>query len=300
MQGALHEPAGMPRGLMDLLRSEPAVVGLDVDGTLLDNRMRMSPAIGDVLARLSRSQHHTVIATGRGLSKTLPVVRAAQVADGYAVAANGAITARIQGGDAEIIDTRTFDPDEALRRMREVVPEGRYAVETAAGDFFATESFEDAEFGIHAEVVSFEELCDHEDVIRVVVTKPDMPREEFRRIVQKAGLHGVEYAVGYSSWLDMSAPGVTKATALARTIDLLGARNVLAIGDGSNDIDMLRWANLGVAMGQANRNVKDAADAVTGPIEEDGAAAVLNELLAGTEFAQDPSAGSVGEWVHVG
>lgn len=300
MQGALPDPAGMPRDLMDLLRSEPAVVGLDVDGTLLDNRMRMSPAIGDVLARLSRSQHHTVIATGRGLSKTLPVVRAAQVADGYAVAANGAITARIQDGDAEVIDTRTFDPDEALRRMREMVPEGRYAVETAAGDFFATESFEDAEFGIHAEVVSFEELCDHEDVIRVVVTKPDMPREEFRRIVQKAGLHGVEYAVGYSSWLDMSAPGVTKATALARTIDLLGARNVLAIGDGSNDIDMLRWANLGVAMGQANRNVNDAADAVTGTIEEDGAAAVLNELLAGTEFAQDPSAGSVGEWVYVG
>ncbi len=47
---------------------------------------------------------------------------------------------------------------------------------------------------------------------------------------------------------------------------------MLAIGDGRNDIEMLRWAGRGVAMGQAPAEVKAAADAVTLPVEEDGAA----------------------------
>ena len=47
---------------------------------------------------------------------------------------------------------------------------------------------------------------------------------------------------------------------------------MLAIGDGRNDIEMLRWAGRGVAMGQAVEEVSAAADAVTGTVYEDGAA----------------------------
>jgi hydroxymethylpyrimidine pyrophosphatase-like HAD family hydrolase len=46
---------------------------------------------------------------------------------------------------------------------------------------------------------------------------------------------------------------------------------VLAIGDGRNDTEMLSWAGRGVAMGQAPPEVKDAADHVTGRVEDDGA-----------------------------
>ena len=47
---------------------------------------------------------------------------------------------------------------------------------------------------------------------------------------------------------------------------------MLAIGDGRNDIEMLRWAGRGVAMGQAVEPVIAAADDVTGTVYEDGAA----------------------------
>ena len=59
--------------------------------------------------------------------------------------------------------------------------------------------------------------------------------------------------------------GVNKASGLATVADELGvaAADVLAIGDGRNDIEMLRWAGRGVAMGQAVEEVHDAADAST-------------------------------------
>ena len=50
---------------------------------------------------------------------------------------------------------------------------------------------------------------------------------------------------------------------------------MLAIGDGRNDIEMLRWAGRGVAMGQAVEEVRAAADAVTGTVCDDG---VVTEL----------------------
>ena len=52
----------------------------------------------------------------------------------------------------------------------------------------------------------------------------------------------------------------------------------MAIGDGHNDIDMLRWAARGVAMGNADDLVKSAADEVTLPLEQHGAARALRTL----------------------
>ena len=68
---------------------------------------------------------------------------------------------------------------------------------------------------------------------------------------------------------------MNKASGLAHVADRLGvdAADVLAIGDGRNDIEMLRWAGRGVAMGQAVEEVRAAADAVTGTVYDDGAAA---------------------------
>jgi hydroxymethylpyrimidine pyrophosphatase-like HAD family hydrolase len=56
-------------------------------------------------------------------------------------------------------------------------------------------------------------------------------------------------------------------------------RDVLAIGDGRNDIEMLRWAGRGVAMGQAVQPVLDVADAVTASVLEDGAAVELERYF---------------------
>ncbi len=72
--------------------------------------------------------------------------------------------------------------------------------------------------------------------------------------------------------------GVSKASGLAHVLDQLDLEpsDVLAIGDGRNDIEMLRWAGRGVAMGQAVEEVRAAADDVTAPVHEEGAAVEIS------------------------
>ncbi len=70
---------------------------------------------------------------------------------------------------------------------------------------------------------------------------------------------------------------MSKASALEVVRERLGvdAGDTAAVGDGRNDLEMLRWATCGVAMGQAPAEVQDAADEVTGAFEDDGLADVL-------------------------
>ncbi|GMA94977.1 hypothetical protein GCM10025881_18010 [Pseudolysinimonas kribbensis] len=91
------------------------------------------------------------------------------------------------------------------------------------------------------------------------------------------GLHKVTYNVGWTAWLDIAPEGVNKATGLEFVAGELGIprSRVLAIGDGRNDIDMLEWVGIGVAMGQAPDEVLAVADETTGSDLEDGVAAVL-------------------------
>src|SRR5690606_28989200 len=95
----------------------------------------------------------------------------------------------------------------------------------------------------------------------------------------------VTYSVGWTAWLDIAPEGVNKATALERVRASLGIprSQVLVAGDGRNDIDMFEWAKVegrAVAMGQAPEEVQAAASEVTGSIEADGLATVLQAFAA--------------------
>jgi hydroxymethylpyrimidine pyrophosphatase-like HAD family hydrolase len=111
-------------------------------------------------------------------------------------------------------------------------------------------------------------------VSRVIIRDPESTAEDFLDLARRLGLHGTDYVVGWTAWLDLAPVGVSKASGLAHVAAELGidAADVLAIGDGRNDIEMLRWAGRGVAMGQAVEEVREAADAVTASVYDDGAA----------------------------
>ena len=83
-------------------------------------------------------------------------------------------------------------------------------------------------------------------------------------------------------WVTAVAHGVSKASALARVAARrgIGREDVLAVGDGDNDREMLRWAGHGVAMGQAPASVCADADEVTLRVDEDGLGRVLERWFA--------------------
>ena len=110
---------------------------------------------------------------------------------------------------------------------------------------------------------------------------PAATAEDFVATASRLGLHGTNYVVGWTAWLDLSPVGVHKASGLQEVARRLGVdrADVLAIGDGRNDIDMLNWAvsggGVGVAMGQAPDEVLDAASERTATDLDDGVAVAL-------------------------
>lgn len=259
------------------------LVALDVDGTLVDHDGAMSDGVREAARAVVDAGHHVIIATGRSLGALLPIVEAIGLRRGYGVCSNGGVTIRLDpelANGYEVIDRVTFDPAPALTALRDRVPGARFAVEDAEGNFLATSRFQDASFGIEARGVDFHHLLAAK-AVRVVVNSAEASTQEFSDAISAAGLHGVTYAIGWSAWLDIAAAGVTKASALEVLRESLGVdrRLTVAVGDGSNDIEMLRWAGRGVAMGQAEDEVKAAADEVAASVYDDGAAAVLRSLV---------------------
>lgn len=263
------------------------MVCLDVDGTIVHHDGFMSEAVKNAGRELVAAGHTVVVSTGRSLQSALPVVETFGITSGYAVCSNGGVTVRIQAEREnpsspgyEVISQRVFDPSKALHALSERLPTARFALETSAGHFLSTERFEDLTFGMIPEPVSFKDLTQAE-AVRLVVKSDDSTAQDFTEMVQQIGLHGVSYSVGWSAWLDISADGVTKGAALEDLRQQIGAPTeaTVACGDGRNDIEMLQWAHRGVAMGQSVQEVIDAADEVTGTVEEDGLVSVLESVL---------------------
>jgi Cof subfamily protein (haloacid dehalogenase superfamily) len=82
-------------------------------------------------------------------------------------------------------------------------------------------------------------------------------------------------------FLELAAPGVTKAAGLAFLGERLGfaAGRTIAFGDGENDVELLEWAGYGIAVANAHERVKAVADWVCPPASEEGVALVLEALL---------------------
>ena len=296
-----------------LLPDERLLVALDVDGTILDIEGRISERMMASLARLRARGVRLVISTGRGIQAALPVAHRVGLTDGWMICANGAITLRMDPTAPrgyEVIDSVTFDPADAIAALSRAVPDGIVAVEVLGGGFKVSRPFPDGELIEAQRVVSLEEMAS-QPVTRVVLRAPGMDVNEFSELVAGCGLHSVEYAIGWTAWLDVAPAGVTKASALQALAARLGAdaeraghagraehaeqtghtghtghtgqtMHTIAVGDGANDIEMLRWAGIGAAMGSAPQSVKDSSDIVTEPVWHDGCAALLDAVVERT------------------
>lgn len=105
------------------------------------------------------------------------------------------------------------------------------------------------------------------------------PIDDEPRIMNEL-MSGCESARWHPAFTDCIAKGTNKASGIDVICQYLGVdvAETMAFGDGGNDITMLRHAGIGIAMGNANDEVKAAADFVTDTVDDDGIAKVLNVL----------------------
>jgi HAD superfamily hydrolase (TIGR01484 family) len=259
------------------------LIALDLDGTTIHHDGTMSPAVRQAVGEVAEAGFHVVIATGRAILATMPLIADLGLDHGFAVCSNGAVTLELDPDHPDgyrILDTVTFDPGQALEMLRGSWPDAVVAVEELGVGFKVSAPFPDGELMGELRVVSWAELSES-PATRVTFRSPTGTAEDFLALVERIGLHGVNYAVGFTAWLDINPEGVSKASALELIRRRLGVEPVhtVAVGDQRNDIEMLQWAARGVAMGNAPDEVKVAADEVTLHVDEDGLVPILKSLL---------------------
>ena len=264
----------------------PRLVALDIDGTLFANEPStglveetISPAVVEAVRRAYAAGAHVVMATGRstfGISHVwdqlgLPL-NGSKV---LSVASNGSVI--FSYPPVEVRSTVTFDASAIVRMLMAEVPNAAVAVEEVGVGYRLNRPFPDGEITGEMVLQTVEELV-AKPVTRVIIRDPHSSEEEFVELAEKLGLSGTNYFIGWTAWLDIAPEGISKASALADVAGELGVdqADVLAIGDGRNDIEMLRWAGRGVAMGQSPLEVQEAADDVTETVANDGVAFELS------------------------
>jgi hydroxymethylpyrimidine pyrophosphatase-like HAD family hydrolase len=233
-------PAFDPTRTRHLEPGPGLLVALDIDGTILGHDGSLSGDVADVVRDVVRAGTHVVLATGRSVTGLMPVVDMLGLTHGWAVAANGAVVLRLDRAlerGYEVADVVTFDPEPALRALRAHLPDGLFAVEKLGEGFWVNHPFPSGELIEPVHVVDFEELC-AAPASRVTLRAPDLQRDELHEVVTRSGLQDVTYAIGWSAWLDLTPPGVTKASALEVVRERLEVPldATLAVGDGGNDL----------------------------------------------------------------
>lgn len=258
---------------------------LDLDGTLVGRENRVSPAVRQAVDAARNRGCEVVLCTGRSRISTEPV--AEQLGhQGYAIVSNGAVVLHL--GRREVLCCNRIPAGTAVQAVRALMEAGAApqvyedAVESARILYHPDYPVE-----IHnaerqrpwpelADRLPFEPICissfGPEKRLRPVAER--LARSPFPgTFVEQAGTH--------ATWcLEIHHRRSGKCNGLRRVLERLDLvpAHVLAIGDHINDLEMLRFAGVGVAMGNALPEVRAAADWVTGTLAEDGVALAIERF----------------------
>ena len=286
----------------------PGLLVTDLDGTLLDRSGRVSPRNRAALRALRDAGWHVAIATGRTWAKSH---RATDCVAEEALFIGAAGAVLHEAGSGRVLERVTVAAAMALEVTREIVAHGHRAhllldASLAGHDYLFVGTAE-------LDPATRWWLSEHPIATRDWVDAPEDAHEQLDGRVLRVGTIGdssalapvargmaarwgdalairhwsaltADQAVGSAThMLEALAPRADKWTMACTAADRLGvARSrIVAIGDGLNDLELLRQAPLGVAMANANPRVAAVADARTVSHEDDGVAVAIEALLDG-------------------
>ncbi len=260
---------------------------LDLDGTLTNSRKEITPRTLEVLERVQQLGVKLVLASGRPTYGITPLAKQLGMDHfgGYILAFNGgkilefksmevlfeqvlpldlvpALSCAAKDAGAEII---TYKDQYILTEQ----PANRYVEH----ELFLTKM-------LPQRVENFSEAVDFDPDKCLIVGEPDSLPPLAESLNQRFG----EQLSAYRSepfFLEVVPKGIDKALSLTRLLEQIGctAAEMVAAGDGFNDLSMIELAGLGIAMANAQDIVKEAADIITLSNDEDGVAAIAEKLF---------------------
>lgn len=262
-----------------------------MDGTILGHDGRISSRTVSAFRACQEAGVEVVFVTGRPPRWLYPL-REQLGHSGTVICSNGAVVWDLAGD--KLLSARALGLDavlEARRLIKGLRPDALFAAETVAGFHLEPGFIENPTSELLAEFTPAPldgTLTAEDAVVKfLAVTRSGTP-DEFLAEVQPVVAHLVEttHSAPRTALLEMSAPGVNKAVALAEYAASLGigAADVVAFGDMPNDIEMLRWAGHGYAMASGHPEAITAAGRQAPHFDDDGVAQVIETLLAGMKL----------------
>lgn len=263
------------------------VLVLDIDGTLTNSKKEITPDTKQALIKLMESGIKVVLASGRPVAGIQPIAEQLELKKygGYILAFNGARI--IESNTDTVIHDQTL-PINIIPKLYDLSKEYNVNILSYDKDAIISEIPDDKYLEIEArinkmpirKVDSFKQYIDY-PVNKCLITGDGEYLAEVEKNI-KDRLEG-EITVYRSEafFLECVPLNIDKATSLDDLLRYLGytKEEMIACGDGYNDISMIEYAGLGVAMANAKDEVKKVADFITLSNDDEGITHVINKFF---------------------
>ncbi len=263
------------------------ILALDIDGTLTNSRKEISQKTLDKLMEIQERGHIVAIASGRPLPGIRKIADLLQLDKygGYVLAFNGGRIVHYQTG--EVVYQANID-NQTAKKIYDYALKMDIGMVTYEGDVVITgtriDDYMDMEARLnHMEIRQIPDFRAYIDfpLNKCLLTAEDKKaaavEEELKR------LYGDKVNIFRSEpfFVEIMPPDVHKATSLEKLLGILemNVADLIACGDGYNDLTMIQYAGVGVAMANAQQVVKDNADYITLSNDEDGLVPVIDRFI---------------------
>jgi hypothetical protein len=260
------------------------LLALDVDGTLIDETLTIPRRVREAVIQAQERGVTVTLATGRMLESTVPFAHELKI-EAPLICYQGGL---IQAPNAdEPLHRAAMDPEIVREALAWRAEQGWHIVLYADDALFIAERRYPESFyrGLLGENLHWVDdlgsvLNRHEPVKFLFIA--DVPKADQIEAAMRQRFEGqMEIVRSHANFVEGNPLGVSKGDALHRLADHLGApqAQVMAIGDQGNDVPMLTWAGVGVAMGNASPEAKTVADWIAPPFSENGAAVAIERFI---------------------
>lgn len=260
---------------------------LDLDGTLTNTRKEVTEHTRTTLIKAQEQGLKIVLASGRPTYGIAPLANLLQLDkyEGYVLSYNGGEI--IDWKTGELLYKNLLDP-EVLPYLYQCANDNHFAIVTYDGEYVLTE-YPDDEYVLKEallnvmkikKVDNFLKAVQHPIAKCLIVGEPTrlavLEKEMYNHLHDRMGVFRSE-----PYFLELVPKGIDKAQSLAVLLKEIGMSKdeMIAVGDGFNDLSMIKYAGLGVAMSNAQEVVKENADFITLSNEEDGVAHVVEKFI---------------------
>lgn len=274
------------------------VIIMDVDGTLTNSQKIVTSKTKEALIRAQNRGIRLVLASGRPTSGLVGLAEELEMDQhhGLFVAFNGSKVLDCQTNEIFFNQTMSVEEGRAVLEHMKNFKEVRPMIDK--GDYMYVNDVYDCWINVNGQpfnVIEYEsrggcfKLCEKDDLaafadypLNKILTTADPEYLQAHYEEMRAPFEGqLNCMFTGPFYYEFTAKGIDKAKALDSVLIPMGYRQdeMIAFGDGQNDASMVRYAGIGVAMGNAVQELKDIADEITLSNEEDGIAESLYRHL---------------------